>query len=579
MAILKLTAFAGESPKLIPRLLPDNAAQLAINTRLDDGGLTPVRKPHVVHEFLESNLQTLVRHAGQWLGWATPVHAVPGPVASDRLYITGDGAPKMRVGSTVYPLAVPIPTAALTATLSGTATSELGSTRLYVYTWVTEFGEESEPCPVSAEIYWKPGQTVTLSGFEAVPTGRAIVKQRIYRSQSAFTGTQLYLIAERDAVTTSFVDNVASKAIQEPLPSLYYNPPIDTLRGLTSMPGGMMAAFSGKDLYFCEPYQPHAWPVDYVLTTDYDIVGLGAFGNSLAVMTTGNLYLASGTSPESMQMQKLELNLPCIAARGIVDLGYAIAYPSHDGLVLVSDGGARVISEGLFSRDDWLRMNPDTFFASQYDGRYFVPYRYLDENNAAQAGTMILDLTGEQQFVIRSNLTPQAMYYEPQTGNLYMLVGQLLYQWDDVSRPFYQQTWKSKLFALPRPTNFGAILIEGDTSLTAADMAAIEQEIADILASNATLYAQASIGGELGGWALNTAPVNGDLMQQIPGADRTVTVNIYADRRLVATANRINRMCRLPSGYLASLLEVEVVSDLPISQITLATTGAELMQG
>lgn len=578
MAILKLIGFAGESPKIIPRLLPENGAQVALNTRLDDGGLTPIRKPNVVFEFPSSNLLTVYRHQGEWMGWDKVVHAVPGPVASDRLYITGDGAPKMMVGEISYDLAVPIPTAALSAVVSGTPTSNIGSTRLYVYTWVTEFDEESEPCPVSNEANWKPGQAVTLSGFEAVPAGRGINRQRIYRSQTALTGTQLFLIAERDATTANFVDNVPPEAFQEPLPSVEYNPPPDTMAGLTAMPNGMMAAFDGKDLYFCEPYKPHAWPSSYVLTTDYEIVGLGAFGTSLAVMTTGNLYMVSGTSPESMVMQKLELNLPCVSARGIVDLGYAIAYPSHDGLVLVSDGGARVVTELIFSRDEWLRMNPSTVLAGQYDGRYYMPYSYIDDNDSPRTGTMILDLTGEQQFVIRTDLQPQAMFYEPETGNLYMLIGQKLYQWDDVNRPYYQQTWKSKIFVMPKPANFGALLIEADTSLSTAELNAIDREIEEIREENAAIFTQDTIGGELAGGAINSVAVNGDILRPLPSVRGTAAVSVYADRKLVATVSKVNRMCRLPSGFLANMIEVEVVSDMPISQITLATTGAELMQ-
>lgn len=38
MAIMRLMGFIGEIPKLIPRLLPDNAAQRASNTRLTNGG-------------------------------------------------------------------------------------------------------------------------------------------------------------------------------------------------------------------------------------------------------------------------------------------------------------------------------------------------------------------------------------------------------------------------------------------------------------------------------------------------------------------------------------------------------------
>lgn len=578
MAILKLVGFVGENPKVIPRLLGDMAAQLAVNTRLDDGGLTPIRKPFVIHEFADGGQMTILKHQGEWLGWDAVVYAVPGPVASDRLYIMGDGAPKMLVGGVTYPLSVPLPPSALTVTVTGVATDEISITRLYVYTWITEFGEESEPSPISADAVWKPGQSVTLSGFTEIPAGRNITKQRIYRSQTSMTGAQLFLIAERDASNENFLDDVPPESFQEALPSAAYNPPVDTLTGLTSMPNGMMAAFDGKDLYFCEPYKPHAWPAGYMLTTDYPIVGLGAFGTSLVIMTAGNLYVATGSTPESMVMEKLELNLPCVSARGIVDLGYSIAYPSHDGLVLVSSGGAKVVSETLFSRDEWLRMNPSTVIASQYDGRYYMPYNYIDENEVAQSGTMIIDLTGEQQFIIRADVTPSALFYETETGNLFFLDDGLVYQWDSIFRPFYQQTWKSKLFVMPKPGNFGAILIEADEALSEGQMEAIRQEIAEIEARNAVIFAQEFIGGEMNGGALNTVPVNGDLTQQVPTLSRLVAVNVYADRKLVATVSKINKMCRLPSGFLATMWEIEVVSDTPIVQVTMATTGTELME-
>lgn len=577
MALLKLTGFTGESPKVIPRLLHDTAAQRAFNTRLDDGALTPIRKPYAVHEFAQQNLKTIIRHNGEWLGWENEVNAIPGPVASDRLYITGNGEPEMLVDGTVYPLAVPYPGTALTATVTGTPTQDIATTRLYVYTWVTGFGEESEPSPISSDVVWKPGQTVTLSGFEAAPSGRNITHQRIYRSQTSASSAQLYLIAERTATTADFVDAVAPEAFQEPIPSAQYNPPPAGLRGLTAMPNGMMAAFDGKDLYFCEPYLPHAWPASYTLTTDFPIVGLGAFGTSLVVMTTGNLYLVSGTAPESMVMEKLELNLPCVSSRGIVDMGYSIVYPSHDGLVVASSNGASVVTKGLFSRDEWLRMNPSTVLASQYDGRYFMPYSYIDENDVPQAGTLIIDLTGEQQFVIRTDVVPQAMFHEAETGKLFMLIGNKVWEWDSIYRPFYQQTWKSKLFVMPKPANFGALLVEADSTLSATDIEVIEAEIAEIKAENEALFAQQYIGGDLAGGALNTVPVNGDLMQPMPIVARTVAVNVYADRKLVATINKVNKPCRLPSGFLATLWEVEVVSDMPIDQVLMATTGAELM--
>lgn len=108
MAIMRLMGFIGEIPKLIPRLLPDNAAQRASNTRLTNGGLEPVRQPRFIQTFADvpvGGYQTIYRNGEEWLAWEGLVHAAPGPVADDRLYFTGDGVPQMRVDSTDYALA------------------------------------------------------------------------------------------------------------------------------------------------------------------------------------------------------------------------------------------------------------------------------------------------------------------------------------------------------------------------------------------------------------------------------------------------------------------------------------------
>jgi len=582
MAILKLTGFVGENPKITPRLLGDTASQLSYNVRLDDGALTPVRRQRFdfqLPDIAPAEYRTIYKNGVDWLGWSTDVYVVPGPVATDRLYITGDGAPKMLVGGVYYPLAVPFPSAALTATLTGTPTpGASGTTRIYVYTWVTAFGEESEPSPASADVFWTPGQTTTLSGFAATPTGRNITLQRIYRAQTGKTGTQLYFIAERAASTADFVDNVSPELLQEQLPSAGWNAPASDMTGIISLPNGMMAGFRGKELCFCEPYRPHAWPEAYRLTMDYEIVGLGAFSSSVIVTTKGTPYIVNGTAPENMVSERIEQNLPCINARGIVDLGYSVAYPSHDGLVLVTANGAAVATTRIFSRDDWLRVNPYGMVAGQYNGRYFTSYSYSDANGSEYRGSFIMDLTGEQPFLIRSDVKAQAMYFDLPTGQLYMLVDGSIYEWDALSEPSALLSWKSKLFVLPKPTNFGAILVEADTGLTPDQVEAIQEEIDRIIAENNALFAQPSIGGEIGGAALNVYPMNGDALQEIPSLNRTVSVRIYADRKLVATVGKVNKMDRLPSGFLAQLWEIEVSSDTSITQITMAGTGAELAE-
>ncbi len=578
MSVIKLIGFSGELPSLNPRVLPEQGAKIAFNTRLNDGGLTPFNTPSNIAQLAlpVAGYQTLYNHNGTWLAWESEVSVANGPVDQDRLYITGDGVPKLRVAGVTYPLAVPAPTVKLTATLSGSVTPELGSDRLYVYTFVTSLGEESEPCDISTSIYWRPDQVVTLSGFQAAPTGSRITKQRIYRAQTSTTGTQLYFIAERDASTANFVDNLSTTAINEPLPSLNWNTPVDSLKGITALPNGLMAAFSGRDIYFCEPFIPHAWPISYSLSVDYDIVGLGAFGSSLAVLTKGNPYIISGTSPDSMVMEKLEINLPCVSARGIQDLGYSIIYPSPDGLVSISSSGATLITRGLYSREDWIAMNPSSIHAGQFNGRYFAKFKRTNiVTGKSISETLIFDSTGEQAFIIKTDINANAFFYDKVQGKLFFIDFISILEWDAQDKPPMMQLWRSKEFILPKPINFGAILIEADDGLTEEEKQILQNNIDQIVAINQTIFASGDF-SEINANEINYDEVNSGDLLDLPQMDRNIMVNIYADDVLVSRVSKVNKMVRLPSGFLAKKWEIEVSGNMSVIQILMAKTGTEM---
>ena len=93
----RIAPFLGEVPRAEPRDLPAGFATVAQDCRLDRGSLEPLFNPTEVHTF-GFDVQTIYRAAdGTWLGWNEDVDVAPGPVATDRLYITGDGTPKIRL--------------------------------------------------------------------------------------------------------------------------------------------------------------------------------------------------------------------------------------------------------------------------------------------------------------------------------------------------------------------------------------------------------------------------------------------------------------------------------------------------
>lgn len=576
MPVLKLGAFGGERPVLAPRLLPDTAAQNASNVRLSSGTLSPIKKAAIAGQGIGANHKTIYRHGVEWLSWPGRVHAVPGPVAQDRVYFTGDGVPKLRVDGQTYPLAVPRPGAAMAAAVAGVGDGDI-QTRGYTYTFVTAFGEESAPAPLSSLIDWKPGQTVTLTGLEAPAAGRNITRQRFYRTQTGTSGTMLYFIAERAVATTDFLDDIPVDAFQEAMPSADYNTPPDALTGLIAMPNGMMAAFVGKQVYFSEPWRPHAWPEKYIQTCDAEIVGLGAIGPVLIVMTKENPYIMTGAHPDSVQSQKLESNFPCINADGIADLGYAVCYPSNLGLVVVTaDGGVKLATAQLFSRDDWLELSPSTIRAGQLNGDYLLFYDTTDSTGSRAYGTLFISV-GADPYLIRSPVVTSAVYYSVADEALFFTKPNdtKVYQFDAPGAAPEAYYWKSKEFIFTNPVNFGAIMIEAGKTFGLRSWAAIENEVIAIRAANAEIFAAGDLHSTFGAEPVGTMAIAGDTLLLLPNY-LDFQVNVYGDGELHRTITKDGSIERLPGKRKARKWEIDVKANIEIEQIIMASTIDEI---
>ena len=576
MAVINLGAFIGEIPKTDPEKLPDGAAEIAYNVRLSRGTLLPLRGTKRVAQTELVNPQTIFYYGAQWLSWANDVDVANAPVNNNKIYYTGDGAPKVRDGENIYLLGVPAPTGALTGTLNGSGTGDV-DTRIYAYTWVTAAGEESPPSPASNEVNWRPGQTVTLSGFGTVPADRNITKQRIYRSQTSQGGTSYFFIAERNATTDTFLDEVPPSGFGEPLPSLYWDMPPTDLKGLISLPNGMMAGFVGRDVYFCEPYRPFAWPQRFALTTDQDIVGLGAYGNSIVVMTVGNPYVIVGTSPDTMIMEKTEINLPCLSKRGIVDLGYAVAYPTHDGIAVIGPNGANLITGSIFTKREWYKVNPASIVGGQIEGIYVASFQGLDLDGTLTYGAIMMDASGQTPFIVRTNVAADAYHYDIQTGRLYLALGRDILQWDSPEATRLTMEYKSKRYVYPLPVSFSAIRVDTDDVQSQEDIAAALEEQEQALIFNQSLFNALSVEGEINGGAFGLYTINGSKLAALPPPFQVkyALVTVYVEDEAVFQFSDLNEIVRLPA-IKSRRWAIEVGGTTNIKQITMASSVSEL---
>ena len=463
MPKITINSFAGEIPKIDPYYLPETHAVEVDGAKLTRGNLAPMRAP-VTIQTLADNADRVFLWGSTFLGWPYDADAVPGPIASNRLYVTrANDTPQMIANGTTYALALPNPADAPTATNEDTPDPDLQELVLYAFTWVTSLGEESGPSPLSNAVLWSEGNVVEVAFTGSAPAGRLITHRRLYRSVTTTLGaTELFYVADISVSAASYSHNNSTDPTQTAITTSNAGPAPDGLRGLISMPNGMMAGFDGRELWFCAPYLPHSWPSEYVLTVNDDIVGLCAFGQAVAVLTTGTPYVAQGLSPDAMAMTRLEVDYPCVAKRGIVDMGYAAIYPSTDGLVQVGQNGANLISKPLWDRDQWLALNPASIRAARYMGRYAMSYQPI---GAPARLFAFIDVSGELPYLIPVTSDPFIdLAFHIETGRLFALRAadaRTVVSIDDGNGDVGAYRWKSRPFKLPAPIGMGVVKMEG----------------------------------------------------------------------------------------------------------------------
>ena len=344
----------------------------------------------------------------------------------------------------------------------------------YVYTFVSAYGEEGPPSAASTVVTTDDNQTITISGLETTSSktnvnfGAGAVK-RIYRSNTGTNTTAFQFVAEVSMATTSYSDTSDNVDLEEIIPSTYWIAPPDDdttlypdgpMKGLTALPNGVFAGFTGKRICFSEPFLPHAWPVVYRITLEDNIVAIGAAGNGLIVTTEGSPYLIAGTDPQSMSAIKIEAAQACLSKRSLVDMGPYVLYAGPDGLVAAAGTDVRIITEGLISPTQWQEeYYPSTLKGFLWKGRY-VGFYYT----GSEYKGFIFDPRGGEATLTSLSFSTEVQggFTDPDDNELYMIIDDDIkkFQGGSTNQTF---TWKSKEFVPPKPTSMGFAKVDAES--------------------------------------------------------------------------------------------------------------------
>lgn len=419
--------------------------------------------------------------------------------------------------------------------------------------------------------------TVSLSTAQTYTSGGAWTRnapynttgmvKRIYRTVG--TGGLFLYVGEVPVATTTFNDTVVAADLGEELPTADSSPPPKNLIGLISLPNGCLAGIAGNELCFSDPYMPYSWPI----RNRYSFSGVGvaavATSNSVIVLTQTFPILFTGSDPEAMSPTTMETYAPCVASRGVVDIGGEVIYPSFDGLWVISPGAVNRITKNLYREEEWSAINPQSFIAAFHDGQYYARYSL-----ATDSRILVIDLN-EADSVVEIDQDVTALYRNEYDGKLYIAIGPQLYEWDSDAGRAYTGDWLSGTMQMPSLVNLSVAQVHADFSGEA-------QTDTVQLAANTALIALGpdAVAGHLNGHELLSFEVNGSYLLPVTTSNpKRVQFTLYVNEVPVFTKNVTSSTpFRLPAGFLSEVYNIGISANTRTYSVAVATSVAELAQ-
>ncbi len=344
----------------------------------------------------------------------------------------------------------------------------------YVYTFVNDLGEESAPSLPSSTILRPDGVSVTVTTPTAVPSGVSsdyfITTKRIYRAATGSTGTAFRFVAEVPLAQADYVDVLTDTELGEVLQSDTWALPPSDLQGILALPNGVMAGFRRNQLCFSAQNHPHAWPVEFRLNTDTDIVGIGNIDTTVVIGTGSFVYVASGNDPASYSMSKFEVPHAASSKLSFAYItGLGVLFSGPDGLMVCGGIGAlRNLTQGIFTRRQWQALDPSSIFSVAHNDIYFMFW----ESGSAR-GCYAVDLRSDGFGVVEMALHASAAYVDPIEDKMYLVLdydnepdddllpippqlpiyvdGRTIFEFEGDTTTYMTFRWRSKLWLEPQP--------------------------------------------------------------------------------------------------------------------------------
>lgn len=417
----------------------------------------------------------------------------------------------------------------VTGTGSLTATPETAVS--YVFTYVNDLGEQSAPSPASTTVLRPDGVSVAVTTPTTDPGAPYVVTvKRLYRAVTGVSGTIFRFVAEIPLATAVYTDALDDEALGEALESEGWELPPSDLRGILALPNGVLAGFRRNQLCLSAQNRPHAWPVAFRLTTDTDIVGIGAIDSVIVIGTQAGPYLAMGTTPESYAMSRLEHPQALVAPRTLTYLTrIGVVYASPDGLVAISGAGqVEILTRSVFTREQWQALVPSSMWGIAHDDVYWLFY-----DTGSARGGFAIDMRPDGAGIVTLSWHAACGHVDPLTDTLYLVLSSYtdaagltdfvlpagnpirIYAFDAHPTLRMAYRWRGKLNLMPHPSAMHFAKVE------AVDYAAVRMRV---FGSSGAIHDRPAVSGRA--FRVDGQRVHDEFVIELAGTSRVRTAQV-----------------------------------------------------
>lgn len=608
-----LSNYLGMFPRFQPYLIDDMAAQLLVDGNITSGGLEAFRRDYDVYKldklYEDMYLYKYPNGYKQWLLFDADVDLVRSAVIDDKtnqVFITGLGdlrtfdaetlskSDKTITKDNSVKASITQPQAPGLTLVTGKGNTK--STRAYMIAYARHWdGGKIDLGPTSLPAVSSTGETYVdadethVAKLTNIPLNPNADDERahwvyIYRSSvtSSGQGQWRYVTSfnskggflpkgvtyDSQTGSYSFTDEYKEEDLGEVATNLIWSCP-EGLQGIINVGNGVFAAYKGNTVYLSEPYQGHAFPAEYAIPLDYNVVGLGSFGNTLVICTESNTYTVVVSNPAAAILRPIQEAHACVSKNSIVSMADSVIYATAYGLIRVTGDGATRITYPIISDIAWSKYNPKTIKAASYQGKYLMFFN----SDLLEYSGCVIDFEEIKTGVLGLSLKISCLWQDDSSSNVYVqyispeTLDPRIFAFGENPSLRRVYKWRSKKFI----NTFGLTTLAAGKVNFNDDSAQIKDE--DFIYEPSWAAIDMNY--------VNMFPINGDANTGKYWANKLsrqwCTLDFYADDRIRKTVTVHNNFpFRLPAGFRADSFYVDITSTMPISRVQLATSFGEL---